>query len=310
MTDNSVEGPAALQMQMPEFIEKSIRLVGPMDKADRICIFAYGLAAVPADVVSAYADFNSEKKITVVTSGRMPGWVIEGTDVIIVSCEGDDDRTVGIYREVKRRGCRIHCIATEGELRSLCECDSADVYNLPEGLVPDRMCGFVLGLLSAMVQNMGVCNIADSVEKTIPQVKKDRDELLKTDVGKFDYLRRGSVSFYGTSDIKPVVKRFAYNANGCLKRRSFYGEIPEFDHNELVGWCMTTLKLDEFNVVILTSEAYPIVSEIVKNMTETMVEYGRNPKIINIPYDNILRRNLYGIILADVVCNMLSRTVP
>ena len=105
--------------------------------------------------------------------------------------------------------------------------------------------------------------------------------------------------FPSTSDIHSCSKRWKQVLQTDL---SFYGELPEFDHNELVGWSDSNEHARDLRIVVLWGgNASELVSTIVECMIEVLHENGRETTVVNLGNGSSAERNLCGIILGDAV---------
>jgi glucose/mannose-6-phosphate isomerase len=87
---------------------------------------------------------------------------------------------------------------------------------------------------------------------------------------------------------------------------AFCGTIPEFSHNEIVGW-MEDYASDEFIPIIL-EDSDP--GEMLKCITETLASVldsnGIKPYEFKVNGSNDLEKNLIAIILGDFVSHYLA----
>jgi glucose/mannose-6-phosphate isomerase len=87
---------------------------------------------------------------------------------------------------------------------------------------------------------------------------------------------------------------------------AFYGTIPEFNHNEIVGWT-EDLASNEFIPIILCDDDSV---DVLKYMTETLSDVLKSSDVK--PYEfkakgsNDLEKNLVSIILGDFVSIYLA----
>ncbi len=294
---------------LPEYAEYSMSLVKPMEKSEKICIFASGQSSIAAEIISAYSNECSKIQIQLIQDSRVPLWISDDTDVILISYSGNNKVINDVYPEVIKRNCRIHCIASGGKLETLCKKNSVDFYKIPDKMTPMSATGFIFGILVSIIQEMGVCDIRDSFMKMIPELKTYRDNIVRSSYNPSDYryLLNDSICVYGTSDIRPLYRRYKLDANEILNRRSFCAELPEFNHNELVGWSMTKTDMSSCSLILMRSKTYNLLSTIVDNTIETLKEYGADVITVDVPGDDVLQKNLKGIMFIDILSVKLSK---
>lgn len=297
-------------MSLPEYIEKGISVdLGDVQKSNRICIFGLGESSIAGDIVSAYADDFSDIPVLSVTSGIVPGWVDDDTDVIIVSYFGDNEINNEIYDKVSERGCRIYCLTYDGRLKNRCELDGNVHIQIPSGLSPRSSMGFELGVLSSLLQKMDICDAKDRLVSLLPRIKGYRDSLnddLRINDLKFKLLDN-TVAIYGSPDFRASYKRWKMSLNEDMGFPAFCGELPEFNHNEIVGWANHNQNDEDLRIVILRGRyKNEVLTEVIDKMIEVLEESGRHVIDIKILGDDPMEKNLRAILLGEYVSQKMK----
>lgn len=295
-------------LSLPEHARASAQIdIGPLEKAGKVCIFAFGMSSTAPDIVSAYADEASGIPVPVISDRKVPGWVDHGTQVIIVSHSGMVPELMDAYREVVRRGCTVHVIASGGDLLRAAEDDGVHTVRIPKGMTSRSATGFELGILCSMLQGMGVCDAKDHLMEVSDILVRFRDSMDESYLMETASVIRGNVSaVYGTTDLRAAYKRWkmAIDEDSCSL--SFYGELPEFDHNELVGWFDSNPHAPELRIIVLQGRTQSdLLNFIVDNMVEILREEGRSVTTIRIDGDSAMVKGVCGVLLGDAVASML-----
>ena len=121
-----------LSIDLPEQVSAGMGASFPDSDSKGVCVFATGAASVSAQF-AVDASFRSELRVVGVMDGRIPGWLTEETDAVLIYCPGLDRTSTGVYDALKDRGCRIHCIAPEGHMADVCRRNGDHLV-----LTPDR----------------------------------------------------------------------------------------------------------------------------------------------------------------------------
>ena len=301
-------GPMSVMEQVrstPEQIEAALKTELPETEGrGRIAVFGIGDSMIPGEVLSDMADEGCGVRIMSISEDRVPGCIGEGTDCIVISYSGDTPETVLIYNELRARGCRIFCISSGGILLERAAEDGCLCISVPGGMTSEGALGFMLGSAAVMVQSLGYCDAADRLSALVDGLKGFRDSI----VGSKDFedlalsLLDCVPAVYSTSDIHAVSKRWKMALCEHSGELAFSGELPEFDHNELVGWSDGNVQAKEMAMVVLTrDDENETVGNIVEYMGEVLNERGREVTRIHLGSGCALDIDVRGIILGDAL---------
>lgn len=271
----------------------------------RICVFGTDDSSIAADVMSDLADEVSDVPLVAVNDGRVPGWISEDVTSVLISYAGNCPCVTSAYDELLARGFRMICITSGGELERRCRRDGTPMVRVPSGLGFRGATGYVLGTLSAIVQESGVFPAADMLRDAMGNVRRMPLEAQAAPVAA--RLSGRIIAVYSTSDIHACSKRWKIGIEREASDVAFYGELPEFDHNELVGWADPNDHARDLTMVVLRGVHGPgLVSDIVGCMFEVLGESGRDVVSIHLGDGSSIERNLVGIIIGDEVSKILG----
>ena len=297
-------------LSLPEQIEAAFEVdVGTVPKVKKICIFGIGESSIAGDIVSAYADDYSDIYVPSISSETVPGWVDIDTDVIIVSYSGSNRLVNEVYDKVKERKSRVYCIICNGTLAEKCRADGNVILKLPEGLTSRSALGYELGILASLVEKMGVCGVRSRLLSILPSVKEYRDSVFtdeRIDDLKFK-LHDNTVAIYGSPDFRASFKRWRMSLNDDMGSPAFCGGLPEFNHNEIVGWANHNQNDDDLRIVMLRGKyKNEVLSQIIDQTIEVLEEYGRHVIDLKILGSEPIEKNLRAIILGDYISQLMK----
>ena len=297
-------------MSLPEMAQNGLKIdVGEYDTSKKICLFGIGQSSIAGDIISAYADYFSDIPVINVTNGIIPGWVGDDTDVIIVSYTGKNTIVNEIYDSLNGKYHSLTCITSGGLLAEKCQNDGNRLIRLPGGLSSRTALGFVIGILAAVVQKMGLNEIGERLTDVIPALKGYRDSLfndprIDTLIPK---LKGNTIAFYGSPDFRSSFRRWKMSFNEDLGTLAFCGELPEFNHNEIVGWANHHQNDDDLKIAFLRGKyKNDVLTKIIDKTIEVLEESGRHVMDIKIIGEEPLEKNLRAILLGDYVSQVLS----
>lgn len=297
-------------LSFPEFAEYAANIdLGEIPKAKKVCIFGVGESSIAGDIISAYADDCSEIPVPNISTNIVPGWVDSETNVVLVSYSGGNLIINTVYDKVKNKGCRIYCIANDGFLKRKCTEDGNVLLQMPDGLMSRSSLGFELGLLSSLIEKMGICNVREKLLETIPLIKEYRDSLFKDErIYNLKFKLHDSViAIYGSPDFRASFRRWKMSLNEDMSMPSFCGELPEFNHNEIVGWANHYQNDDDLKIVMLRGKyKNDVLTEIIDKTMEVLEEYKRHVIDIRILGSNPIEKNMRAILLADYISQLIN----
>lgn len=261
-------------------------------EAIRACMFSIDFCAAVCLAVSDIADSRGGIRIPTFCDTRVPGWVGPGTDAIVVSGSGSSD-TRDLCDLLRSRGCRVHCIAPAGGFSGYAAADGARFIAIPDGLDSSEAVAFSLGALCSMISLMGILDARSELDSVLSDCS---DIPVPTEI-----LTGDIAGVYSTTDVCACSKRWADLIMEIEGIPAFRGELPEYDHNELVGWSDPNLHSEGLRMIVLRSEEDGgMVSIIVKHMLEVLAENGRRVEVVDIGAGSTLMRDVRGMMLADV----------
>ena len=88
---------------------------------------------------------------------------------------------------------------------------------------------------------------------------------------------------------------------------SFCGELPEFNHNEIVGWANHNQEDDDLRIVMLRGKyKRQVLSDIIDKTVEVLEENGRHVIDIKILGNDAIEKNMRAILLADYISQLMK----
>ena len=297
---------------MPEQIEEALNTpLMNIRKRPKVCICGMGASAMAGEIMSDFADGYSDVPISVVRGAELPKWVDEQTAVITISYSGNTPETLRLYDQAASRGCDIICITSGGELMQRAAANGDPLIPMPKGIIPRNGLGYMLGFTASVFEEMGICTARTELLSLIPSLKAFRDNIVNDKEGnqaiKIAKAIMGKIPvIYSMVNLRAAAIRWKMQISENSRTIAFCGTIPEFSHNEIVGW-MEDYASDEFMPIILEDDD-PI--EVLKCMTETLAGVLESNGIklyeFKVKGSNDLEKNLIAIILGDFVSYYLA----
>jgi glucose/mannose-6-phosphate isomerase len=190
-------------------------------------------------------------------SYELPPWTTPDTTVLCSSYSGNTEETLAIYEAAGALGARRIVATTGGKLAQDARADRVPVIPLPGGFQPRAAVAYALvvslevaGLCGAGERLHAEIDVAAAhAERLIAQWGPDAPEdALSKEVARG--LHGTIVQVAGAGMTAPIAYRWKTQLNENAKAPCFSHELPELDHNELVGW-QGASELGRFSAVFL-----------------------------------------------------------
>lgn len=300
----------ALPSQLEFSLSKSIYL--EPDTYSNVCICGLGGSAMSGDILRDYMNEHSSSPTIVVRDTQLPKWVNENTFALILSYSGNTIETLYMYKEAKAKGAKIVGVTSGGKLKDLFIENNNPFIEVPSGLQPRAALGYMLGACAVVMKSANLCNIADDLKALIPCLEEEcrnyamnvpvKDNLAKRVA---DRLENSLPAVYGTVSVAPAASRWRTQINENSKMLSMCGILPEFNHNQIVGWISTPSA--PATAVFLRSVMDSVeITKIVDATTSLFKDSGVDTLVLNLEGESKLECTMRGIILGDFVSFYLA----
>ncbi len=213
------------------------------DDISNIVICGLGGSAIGGDMISTWLSGSCRVPCDVTRSYSVPAHVGSGSLVIAVSYSGETEETLSMVDSAFARGAEVVAVSSGGRLKTVAEERGTAHCEVPSGLVPRATVGHVFGAIVGILESAGITEATEDMEETAAVLRRiisDCGPAVGTSENpakKLAHELHGTVPVsvgYGLS--VPVAKRWANQFNENAKMIAFSDELPEMNHNGIVGW--------------------------------------------------------------------------
>ncbi len=269
VTLNNYSPNYGIVLDYKRMCEEAIKLTDGLElapfKPQNIVFAGMGGSGISGDLVRDVAT-GIRVPIGISKDSDLPAYADSETLVVCTSYSGNTNETLSQFVGAYKRGCRIVAITSGGKLLEWSQRLNVPFVKLPAGYMPRDSLPYLFFSVTGCMERMGIGNYADGAREFL--------ELLPTislspvdDIA--DSVKDSSMLIlYGPSEFSGVLKRVKSQINENAKMLAKVEELPELNHNELVGY--EVHKYPEFPVIFLRDRDETLeMAERVKFSRET-----------------------------------------
>jgi glucose/mannose-6-phosphate isomerase len=222
-------------------IARAVRLPALAPRA--VVVAGMGGSGVAGDVAALVADAQAEVPTVAVHGESLPAFVGNEDLVVLVSHSGGTQETLSCAEQAIERGARLVAVTSGGALGRLVADHGGTVVEVPAEAPPRASMALLSVPVLAALEAVGVIDRALDSCATVPALLRDLDERF-SDADAADAPLRMAAElgaripvFLGVCRVGAVVATRARNQVAeNAERPAVAAELPEADHNQLVGW--------------------------------------------------------------------------
>ena len=277
-----------------------------------IVVCGMGGSALAADLAKTLLGDELNVPFDVVKAYELPHYVQHDTLLIASSHSGNTEETVGNLEEAiaHRNDPQLVVIATGGRLKEIADEHNIMYAEIPHdtqprmGMIYNLRCLLKVLVEFGLISKRAYVDVASAArwlhqeselwEKDVPTEHNYAKQLALIAVGKTPVIYAGSL-------LAPVAYKWKISWNENAKNVAFWNYLPEFNHNEFLGWTSHPIE-KPFVIFDLVSEfEHPQVQK--RFALSDRLLSGKRPKsnIVPLAGNSLIEQMLWGCVLADFV---------
>lgn len=248
------------------------------------------------------------KPFVVSKTYTLPDFVDENTLVIVASASGNTEETLEALSRAEARGTQIAVISHGGKLAARAEAAGYLLAKLPEvpqpryGVFYDYRALVEILIASGLAKQESIAELEALVEplerataqwvQTVPADHNFAKQLADQMVGKTPIIYAGPLMY-------PAAYKWKIGANENAKNTAWCNFLPEFNHNEFIGWSSHPIEKPFAVIDLISSFEHPRILkrfELIDRMLS-----GMRPKSITVEAQggSTLEHLLHLVLLGD-----------
>ncbi|MBC7228358.1 MAG: bifunctional phosphoglucose/phosphomannose isomerase [Thermoflexales bacterium] len=227
----------------------------------QVVVLGMGGSAIGGALAAALVADECPVPVLCVGGYDLPAYAGPETLVVGSSYSGKTEETLSAFAQAMERGCRLAVIATGGDLAAIAEEKGIPLLRFSPCLAPRAAIGYSLMLLLGILWRAGlVQDPGDDLDEAIavlenwqrelrpetPTVRNPAKRLAGQLIGRLPVI-------YGAGFLAPVARRWKGQFNENAKQWAVWEEMPELNHNAVVGFGLPDPIRERVSVLMLRS---------------------------------------------------------
>jgi glucose/mannose-6-phosphate isomerase len=247
---------------------------------------------------------------------HIPRYVNDKTLFIADSYSGNTEETLSAIAEAEDHNARIVVIATGGKLADIAKEKGYALLLFPTVVQPRYALMYTLRAIVTITEALGLNHGNPCLEALkeagdwLKDAVKDWTAVVPTDKNpakKLAYELAGkSVVIYAGPMLAPVAYKWKINCNENAKNVAWWNELPEFDHNELMGWTSHPTEKPYAVVELRSNLEHPRVQKRFEVGEELLSGRRPAPEIVEVQGETLLEQICWATAFGDFVTMYLA----
>ena len=312
MIDHMVDLPK--QMRVAWAQAKATALPPSHAGAKAIVICGMGGSAIGGDLTRTLVEAEIGVPLAVVRGYDLPGFVDRDTLVILSSFSGSTEETLSACERARERGARRIAVTTGGVLADRARNEGFPLLQFRFSGMPREAVGYstilMLGVLTQLNyvddHSEAISSATDLLESMAPELGPDAGEqnparlLAARCVGRI-------VGAYGGGFMAEVARRWKGQLNENGKNWAFFDELPELNHNAVLGFRFPRDAREKLLIVLLSCDAnHPRISLRDRITAELLESNGVEVQRVQARGDSVFEQVFSALYAGDFVSYYLA----
>ena len=206
-------------------------------EASGLIVCGMGGSAIGAVLARAALGDRLALPMLVFRDYELPSWTAPERAILCSSYSGDTEETLACFEAADAIGAKRYVATTGGALAKQAREAGVPVVGMPGGLQPRHAVGYTFTIACEIAAIVGAAPaLRTEIDTAAAHLEEQRDALTAR-AAEIAAQVEGTIPLaYGCDLTVPVAYRWKCQVNENAKQHAFEHQLPELDHNELVGW--------------------------------------------------------------------------
>ena len=244
----------------------------------------------------------------------IPAYVSPQTLFFASSYSGNTEETLSALEQAEQAGATIVVITSGGKLAEIATQKGYPFVQLPTGFQPRYTALYGLKAIVTVLDAYGLTSSKTAELAQYSGFVKQTTAQWRPDVAtKDNYAKQIALELMGKSEViysgpklSPAAYKWKISMNENAKHIAWWDELPEFNHNEMLGWTEQPIQKPYAVIEFKSSLEHPRIQKRFEVTDRILSGKRPNPIIIEPKGETILEQLLYSIALGDFVSIYLA----
>jgi len=202
-----------------------------------LVVCGMGGSAIGGELAKAAIGDRLTRPLLTVRAYEPPSWIAPDRAFLCSSYSGNTEETLACYAAAEALGARRMVATTGGDLAEAARRDGVPVIGIPSGLQPRAGVGYMFAIAAEVAALAGAADgMRTEIDSSASHLADAIDALAERSAEIAERLEGTVPVVFGADLTAPVAGRWKAQINENAKVPAFAAELPEADHNEIVGW--------------------------------------------------------------------------
>ncbi|HEY3758404.1 MAG TPA: bifunctional phosphoglucose/phosphomannose isomerase [Solirubrobacteraceae bacterium] len=288
-------------------------IMNEWDTPGGLVVAGMGGSAIGGALARAALGDHASRPIFVTRAYGLPPWTTPETTVLCASYSGNTEETLACYESAAALGAQRVVVTTGGRLAELARADRVPVIPLPGGFQPRAAVAY---MTVAALEVAALCGAGPRLTSEIDVAASHAEQLVAEwgpDASEGSLAKEIAASLLGSTPViagagltAPIAYRWKTQINENAKLPAFAHELPELDHNEIIGW-EGAETVGRFAAVFLDdSDAHPRVKARMELTEKLIADHATASLHLETRGQTAIERIFSLVLLGDLVSLYLA----
>jgi glucose/mannose-6-phosphate isomerase len=281
-----------------------------LEAAPSAGLFVCGMggSAIGGDLAAAALGDRLTGPMLTVRGYALPSWATPEWTVLCSSYSGSTEETLACFEAASALGARRLVASTGGPLVDQAREAEVPVVGLPGIFQPRAAVAYMVVVAAEVASLAGIGPRVHTEVDAAAAFLAEQSESLQQQAREIAALVAGAVPvIYGSDLTAPVARRWKTQINENAKSPAFWGELPEADHNEILGWAGTAGDERAAAIFLDDRDQHPRVARRFELTAKAIGPGAAAVARVETMGETRLERLLWAVMLGDLVSLELAR---
>jgi glucose/mannose-6-phosphate isomerase len=267
-----------------------------------------GGSAIGGDLAAAALGDRLTGPMLTVRGYALPSWATPEWTVLCSSYSGSTEETLACFEAAGVLGARRLVASTGGPLVDQARAAEVPVVGLPGIFQPRAAVAYMVVVAAEVASLAGIGPRVHTEVDAAAAFLTEQSESLQQQAREIAALVAGAVPVvYGSDLTAPVARRWKTQINENAKSPAFWGELPEADHNEILGWAGAAGDERAAAIFLDDRDQHPRVARRFELTAKAIGPGAAAVARVETMGETRLERLLWAVMLGDLVSLELAR---